>query len=292
MYKLKNSYVDRMIENKTSKAEIAFLLYISRMQDTSGIVHSVYYKDVCKAISCSTQKFYDILVSLSKKGLISYEKIYNVDISVRLLGNDFSDENFSDGYINVAKKDFGSDRFKGMLAGSQLLYLYTQRFVEGKHMLVQNFYDEFCRLFHVAKKTMQIYLQELKDRALLFINKKRNRAYRYEMMMKRSSCLDIKDLTKIPREKEGYLNNIQDHVQRNFGRFLQDGDQGKIALQDIANLADTQRAEKNDNFVRRIVDAIKESINIQKCEKRKQITLNAALVNRCLTGRIKANPAI
>nr|MDD3417394.1 hypothetical protein [Lachnospiraceae bacterium] len=266
MYKLKNTYIDRMISNKLSSKEIDFILYIADSQNDSGRIESVYYKDVCNSIHVSIQKFYDILNSLTDKKMISYEKIHRADVSVILLGNDFSKVDYEKdkiGYMNVAASDFRSEKFIDMKAGSKLLYLYTQRFIQGKHMLLDNFYDEFSKLFKVAKKSLQQYIHELKEKKLLFINKKRNKSYNYEMTMKRSTVLYHKQI--IEREKEFYVNNIAMLIKRNFNRFLPKMESDKIT-HDIANLADTKRAEKHHNFISLIVDAIKESIRQQKDE--------------------------
>lgn len=285
MYKLKNTYIDKLIEKKVSKGELAFLLYIAQYQDDYGTVHSVYYKDVCNAISISTQKFYDILHSLTQKNLIFYEKENPADFKVHLNGNNFEHKNFQEGYINVAEKDFSCPLFVSMKAGSQLLYLYSQRFIEGKHMLLQKFYDDFCRLFDVTRKTLQLYVQELKDRKYLFISKKRNKAYHYEMTMKRSTCLNKKGI--IPREKEGYFENIKRLVTINFKKYIDlDSESDKKTLRDIANLAEAKRAEQIRNFPSLIVKAVRDSLKLQKEENKKELKLNAALVNRCLTSRL------
>lgn len=287
MYKLKNTYIDRMISNKLSSKEIDFILYIADSQNDSGRIESVYYKDVCNSIHVSIQKFYDILNSLTDKKMISYEKIHRADVSVILLGNDFSKVDYEKdkiGYMNVAASDFRSEKFINMKAGSKLLYLYTQRFIQGKHMLLDNFYDEFSKLFKVAKKSLQQYIHELKEKKLLFINKKRNKSYNYEMTMKRSTVLYHKQI--IEREKEFYVNNIAMLIKRNFNRFLPKMESDKIT-HDIANLADTKRAEKHHNFISLIVDAIKESIRQQKDEGKTVQVLNAALVNSCLSNTIE-----
>lgn len=158
MYKLKNSYIDKMIAAKVSKSEIAFLLYLADSQDERGKVHSVYYKDVCEALGISIQKFYDIRVSLAEKNLIRFEKENPADFMVQLLGNDFSTKDFSCGYLNVASKEFRSKKFTDLKAGAQLLYLFTQRLLNGKHMGVLKFYEDFCEMFQVTRKTLQIYV--------------------------------------------------------------------------------------------------------------------------------------
>lgn len=282
MYKLKNSYIDRMIDAGISKSEVAFILHIAQYQDDYGTIHSVYYKDICEAIEISIQKFYDILDSLAGKNLIFYEKVNVADVRVRLLHNDFSDNDFSGGYINVAEKDFRSDAFISLKAGAQLLYLYSQRFTNGKHMLLNNFYEEFCQKFHVKRKTLQIYIQELKEKKLLFISRKRNKAYHYEMTMRRSHCLDKKGI--IPREKEGYIFNIKKLILANFGRFLSGADEAGI--DDIARLAEQQRALAYRNFPSLIVEAIRDSFKLQRDEKRKRVSFNAALINKILTQKL------
>lgn len=279
-----------MIAARISKNEIAFLLYIAVHQDASGKVYSVYYKDICEALDISIQKFYDILKSLSDKNLIKFEKLNPADFVVQLIGNDFSSNNFTCGYLNVAEKEFHTKvflnkkngkeiKFTDLKAGAQLLFLYTQRFTNGKHMGVKKFYDDFCNMFQVTRKTLQIYLQQLKDIHLLFISKKRNKAYHYEMTMRRSTCLDKKGI--VPNEKSGYIENIVKMLKANFRKYL-DGSSDK-ALIDIASLAITKRAERYRNFVVLIVKAVRMSIHHQKNERKKNIKVNAALVNKCLT---------
>ena len=113
MYKLKNSYIDKMIEHKLSSCEIDFILYIARYQDEAGCVESVYYKDVCEKISISIQKFYDIIESLKGKGLILAKKSRPSDIKIVLIGNSFEQVDFEHGkvpgYLNVAQNQFSKD---------------------------------------------------------------------------------------------------------------------------------------------------------------------------------------
>lgn len=283
MYKLKNTYIDNLIDKQVSKSELAFILYIARFQDDYGTVHSVYYKDVCDMISISIQKFYDILNSLSQKDLIFYEKDNPADFRVHLNGNNFEKQNFDKGYINVVEKDFFSESFASMKVGSQLLYLYSQRFIEGKHMLLKKFYDDFCKLFHVKKKTFQLYVQELKEKKYLFISKKRNKSYHYEMTMKRSSCLDKKDYPG--REKEWYTENIKKLIIHNFKHYIDPTDEkDKKALRHLAAMAETKRALETRDFPKKLIKAVRESFMIQKAEHKKVLQLNAALVNKCFTG--------
>lgn len=282
MYKLKNSYIDNMIRAKLSSREIDFILYIARFQDETGTVQSVYYKDVCETIHISIQKYYDIVDSLTEKGLISWEKENRADIVVHLIGNDFTSKDFTQGYLNVAGKDFLSYKFHNLKAGSKLLFLYVQRFVNGKHMLVYNFYEEFCRIFQVTAKSLQIYLHELKISFLLFVSKKRNRAYRYEMTMKNSTVLDFKAM-EIPKEKDGYFRNIGEMIRRKFRRYLPENNPDQV-IKDIIRLIDQDRIQKLDGFIPYVMRAITDSLNQQKEEGKQIQRLNAALINKRLTG--------
>ena len=287
MYKLKNTYIDAMIANRLSSSEIDFILYISKFQSNGGTVESVYYKDVCTKIGISTQKFYDILHNLTKKGLISWVKNNPSDLSVTLSGNSFVNVDFSSkhvpGYVNIAQNKFQETWFLDMKAGAKLLYLYSQRFLMGKHMLVENFYVDFCKLFGVVKKTLQEYIHELKIRKLLFISMKRNTAYHYEMTMKRSSVLYDKGI--LPNENSLYEHNLVKMMERNFKKYLPDpeADGSILALKQIAALAVQKRSLRKDNFPFLIANAIRNSILQQKQEGKKQPVINAALVNKLIT---------
>ena len=282
--KLKNVYIDKMIENQLSNAEIDFLLYIANYQNNFGVVASVYYKEVCSAINISVQKFYDIIKSLSKKKLINTDKINPADICVELVGNDFSAGNYSDGYLKVSSIDFQNEKFMGMKAGSKLLFLYMQRFTEGKHMLISNFYEQFCALFHKSKKSMQIYLSELKKKFYLFISKKRNKAYNYEMTIKKSKMV-IKDILDTPSEKEKLKENIKSLIYCNFNKYVPKSASDRV-LEDIANLISTKKALKIQDAASRLVMAIKSSLEQQRIEGKKNPVLNAALINRIFSSSL------
>jgi len=276
--KLKNTFIDRMVENQLSSTEIDFILYIANYQNDFGAVASVYYKDVCSAIHISVQKFYDIIASLSKKKLLDASKINPADICIRLLGNDFSAGDYSQGYLKVASIDFQDEKFRHMKAGSKLLFLYMQRFVQGKHMLISNFYETFCALFHKSKKSMQNYLRELKKNFYLFISKKRNKAYNYEMTIKKSTLM-VKPESDIPLEKKGLQSNFKKLVYNNFKKYIPKSNGDKV-LEDIAGLIITKKTLQLPDAASRLVAAIKESVEQQRSEGKKNPVLNAALVNR------------
>lgn len=282
MYKIKNTYINKMISSKLSSREIDFILYIALYQNDCGTVESVYYKDVCSSLNISIQSFYNIIERLSNCGLILCEKPNNADIRITLLNNDFSRldyKNDSEGYMNVEKNDFASDRFKTLKAGSKLLYLYSQRFMNGKHMRLDKFYSDFSDLFGVTAKSIQLYVHQLKERALLFISRKRNRSYNYEISFKLSTVLHRNQIW-MKRENDGYRENMVSLVQNNFRKNLPSNNVKSI-LNDIVNSA-ISRLGKNNNTADIMIQALNRSINIKVKEGQNKPVLNAALFNKCL----------
>lgn len=290
MYKLKNSYIDQMIKNRTTSKEIDFLLYISMFQDEHGKVNSVYYKDVCESVGFSVQTFYDVIDSLQRKGLIRYYKVNSADITVTLIDNDFSDGDFSCGYLKVSSKKFQDKRFLNLKWGSKLLYLYMQRFSSGRHMLVSEFYKRFCEFLGVTAKSIQRYLLELKNSALLFASRKRNKAYHYEMNLKNSTVLDLSE-PDIMAESTAFTENICSLIQCNFKKYLPDNERKKsILLYNLASLSGQQRFRGMDP-IHYLIDTISLSLRIQKKEKRKSIVLSAPYVNKLMSERSSLVPS-
>jgi len=283
MYKLKNSYIDKMIENQLSSKEIDFILYIAKFQDTTGTIHSVYYKNICEKVDISTQKFYDILNSLQSKGLISYEKKYRTDINVTLIGNGWDANEEIKSYLNVASKDFTNKSFRELKAGAKLIYLYMQRFTtKGQHMFVAEFYDKYRDLFHVTKKSIQIYIHELKERFLLHVSKKRNKSYHYETNIKNSKKIDI-EKDQIPNENSLYEENVELLIKNNFVVLTED-DLGD--LHQVTSLIMQARSKGKSSIVDKLMESICDSIDKQKQEGKENLHLKASLVNQFFTEKI------
>ncbi len=286
MAKLGNRFIDRMIENRITSREIDFLLYIAPMQDESGTVYSVYYKDVCNKIGISIQTFYNILQSLEEKALIRIEKDNNaVDLRITLLGNDFSDKDYSCGYFKVSEYEFQDKRFLDLKAGSKLIYLYMKRFTSGRHGFITTMYDELCKLLNASKKAIQAWIHELKERYLLFVSLKRNKAYNYEMCIKNSTVLKKK---RIEAETVITASNYKNYIFRNFKKNLPSDAENDV-IDDIVGMTNSNRARKQQGFFKLIITAIKDSIDLQRNQGNKKPILNAALVNRELTKRLEYN---
>ena len=286
MYKIKNSYIDSMIKQKTTSKEIDFILYIATFQDEHGTVNSVYYREVCDSAGLSIQTFYDVLDSLCRKGLITYSKLNAADITVTLTNNDFSDGDYSCGYLKVASKKFQDKKFREMKAGSKLLYLYMQRFVNGRHMLVSGFYSRFCELFGVVTKSIQRYLLELKNAALLFVSRKRNKSYHYEINLRNTNALDRRE-SDIMAESTAFDENICSMIQCNFRKYLPNDERKRgVLLHNLSSLSGQKRFRGMDP-ISFLLDTISLSVRLQKKEGRHRVIINAPYVNKLMSERIQ-----
>lgn len=101
-------------------------------------------------------------------------------------------------------------------------------------------------------------------------------------MMKNSTVLHLKK-KKVPHEKQIFLKNIEELIERNFPTKMPSNKREKAKiLRDIAKLAEAERVKKYIDFPTFILKAIERSFTRQKEEGKKEPRLNAALVNICL----------
>lgn len=164
MQKLKNRIIDRMMEEHLTSAEIDLLLHISQMQDDSGRIYGVYYKDVCAAINISYETYYTSLEVLEKKGFISRSKEAYGDCDITILDNVFTYQGANEeGYVNTGRRLFYST-FYHLKAGEKLLALqFFKNAGAGKyHIGINKFYADFMERLQVKRRTLQQYLQRLK----------------------------------------------------------------------------------------------------------------------------------
>lgn len=171
MQKLKNSVLDRMIEEKLTSKEIDFLIYVSRYQDDSGKVSGIHYKELCETMHMSYQGFYDVKQSLQEKGFIAVEKSNRIDHDITILKNGYTDMNdITEGYVNTNHHIFYDEEFFEMKAGSKLLAMELLRMSyagtggeKGQFRIgTKRFYEKYTKMFAVTKRVMRTYLMELK----------------------------------------------------------------------------------------------------------------------------------
>ena len=165
--KLKSATFEKIIQANLTSSELNFIVYLSHFQDDTGTIIGVYYKDICEAIKISHQTFYDVLRSLSEKGIISYKKKNYNDWDITILNNDFSYENaLKEGYIKMGFDMFHDPGFYKLKVHEKLLAIHIMRASAGGDRSycigVQNFYDKFKETFGVTKRVLQGYIKSLR----------------------------------------------------------------------------------------------------------------------------------
>ena len=174
MRKLKEKVIDKLIAAKATSAEVDFVVWLSHHQDVSGLVRGVYYRDICDSLHIlSPQTFYNVKNSLEAKGIIEVCKddSWHGDWDIRILDNDFSNEDFRPGkiqgsYLNMGLSVFYSREFFEMKANEKLMtMLYIKIAGVGSpnyHIGTALFFQKYTALFGVKERTLRDYLKGIK----------------------------------------------------------------------------------------------------------------------------------
>ena len=166
--KLKYKLIDKLAG--LSRKELDFLLYIVRFQDETGKVEGVYYKDVCWHTGMCKQTFYNILSSLSQKGIIRFERICseeNQDYNILILDNDFSYlESYREGYVSLNRKLFRRLAWRQLKAREKYMLLDLMRYTctGQKRFTVtrKDFFERYTDSFQSSCQVIRTYLPHLK----------------------------------------------------------------------------------------------------------------------------------
>lgn len=281
MWNLKHAYIDKMISGRLTSREVDFLLEIAGSLDDGGNVYGVYYKDICRKIGISCQKFYDILNSLQDKGLIIFEKGSYYDFNVHLAGNDFRDgeQARSEGYLKLGDKDFSSAKFRKLKAGGKLILLYLLRFRNGKDMPGGEFCGKFAAWLGVKVRTVKEYLREIMGSGLYRLERAHDpsdgRLYRFRPTegLKR-------DKVSQGTENQALLRWVGGMIARRCRLKLPEYcGMESPTLQKVVGLISQHKLQ---NRVLLLERAVNDSFRLQEEEGRKERTLNAALVHKML----------
>lgn len=166
MQKIKTKVLHLWLEKKLTSAEMSFLMYVSHYQNESGTAIGIYYREVCQALEISVQTYYNLLDSLQKKEIISIQRVSDIDYDVTILGNDFSDQNYQEGYINTNRRVFYKKDFLALKAPEKLMLVELMRVAccnKGKYVIEkEKFYEKFIKIFSVAKRAVCGYLGSLR----------------------------------------------------------------------------------------------------------------------------------
>ena len=162
--KIKYSLLDRLCD--LTNKEVDFLIHIAHYQDETGFIRGIYYRDVCAACGMCKQTFYVVMRSLEAKGIIKVRKAEQ-DYDILILDNDFSYAgSYNEGYINVSRAVFDSEKFKRLRAKEKILMLHfmkmTHENAKSYQIRTENFYRKYTELLKVTKKALRGYLHSLK----------------------------------------------------------------------------------------------------------------------------------
>ena len=171
MQRLSLDILKEMFRKKLTRCEIGFLLCVSRYQDQGGRVEGAYYKEISEQMGCSYPQFYAAMQSLEEKGFITHEKNSYYDHDIRIVGNDYrqndiysdAGENFKNKpYINTRHEIFYSRAFMKMKPGAQLMamdFMGVTRLNKGTHCIrVENFFKKYQELLDVSRRTLRTYI--------------------------------------------------------------------------------------------------------------------------------------
>lgn len=150
-----------------SSVEMDFLLYIARFQNLKGCVVGVHHKDVEEGAGICKQSFYSAMRGLSEKNIIRVEKNDRSDWDITILDNDFSYDNaWHEGYVNLHRKVFRSERFAKLKSREKWLLMYflkiTHENSNSYSIKTETFYKKFEDLFGVSKRVVRSYLHSLR----------------------------------------------------------------------------------------------------------------------------------
>lgn len=250
MQKIKNSVLDKLMGAGLSRAEMDFLLYISRYQDNGGNVEGVYYKDVCDALHISYQTFYDVLHNLRKKEIIRFEKKFYGDWNVTILDNSFQKE-FS-GYISTGDDLFINKSFLKCKPEEKLLAMEFLKIAKnpnngGKYRIKkETFQEKYCKIFRVTRRVLAHYLNHLK---------------KFFSIGLKDGVYFIRPLRELAEKRQGKKDKelLKEHISHAVFR-RQKASYTEESYRDAANLLLQYADSLKDNLIQAFQEAVSESI--------------------------------
>lgn len=164
--KIKYTIIPKL--NTLSAKEMDLFFYLAQnMNQFNGYVEGVYYRDVMKVTGMCKQSFYNALKGLEEKGIVSVNKLSEVDYNVLILDNAFPDaEARSKGYVKLNRKAFRKKEFWQLKSHEKYMLL---EFLKGTHengssirIGVEKFYEKYRKLLGVSNRVIRGYLHNLR----------------------------------------------------------------------------------------------------------------------------------
>lgn len=306
-----------MIEQKATKKEWTFVIWLSHFQDEYGQIKGVNYNDMfCKYVNeklitfpsvpvaskvdkdkklMSPQTFYDVLISLQEKGVLRVEKNHYGDYDITILNNRFNDKDYGkdNGYISTAHNIFYSENFFSLSANEMILVMqvFNNCNITGKntgkkqHYIGKNkFIEKYKRNLicfkgtgEITDRTLKRYIRSLKQFFDIKIHKGN-----YYFTMKDFSFYGLQKFTDDKNEREHFIKVF---CRRSNIKFDSE------SLKDVITLFDTYKNKTKSIFLL-IKEAVKDSIGISNKsinnKKQWKKKLHPALINSIMGQRVQA----
>lgn len=164
--KIKYKIIEKL--NTLSSKEFDLFLYLAQhMNQFNGYVEGVYYRDVMKVTGMCKQSFYNALKGLEEKGIVTVQKLSEVDYNVLILENNFPNaEAYKEGYVKLNRRAFRKKEFWKLKAHEKYMLL---EFLKGTHekgrsirIGVKELYEKFERILGVSERVIRGYLHSLR----------------------------------------------------------------------------------------------------------------------------------
>lgn len=257
MQKLSSGLVKRILGAGLTQSELANLLQIARIQDSTGRIRGLSYKYTCKILGRCYQTFYNAKNGLEEKQIITTSKDNRMDIDVYIRNNDFSDHDFSSGYIDLQMQIFDDENFYKLSANemAMVLDLLRMRFndetaVQGKP--AKAFIETYMKAFGVTERTVRRYLQHLKT--YFYIN-----CYEHKYFFRLKEKWKRTQKAGRPVEEEKYRKHIAEAACKR-ARVINRTDDVMKDLQGLVQQYTKTALEANEDIAALVMGAVAESI--------------------------------
>ncbi len=251
MQKIKLSVINTWTSKELTAAQVNFLIYISHYQDNTGKSIGIYYKDTCMALDISVQTFYNIIKSLTDKDVIAVTRASQIDYDIRIIGNDFTDGNFKNGYINTNRFAFYSKEFLHLKASEKLLVLELMKNTyanKGKFVIgMSKFYTQYMEKYKVTRRVLRGYLKSIKTF--------------FQFVLHKGNYIIVPLKAKFEKIEKSEEDIYTEQVVKTGCRRQRIAADISQTLKDVCGLM-KQYKEHTSDIVTAILDAIASSVNV------------------------------
>ena len=302
MNKIKDSIIDRMLNEGITGTQIDFFIVISRYQDDHNCSRMVSYRDICEEAHIANPTFYTCMRELEEKGYIKYKQNKeHGDWDIQILNNDFStQESFKDGYLDTNHEIFFDENFFKMTAIEKLLTIKVMRTCQASKDLkgiyrisLKEFYGQYPERFKAYAKNEKLTKRVLQDclktlrkffyiwikGGMYYFNPRKDKVYQKESLNRRT-------------EERNFREFIGKSICRRLKLRYEETDQEFKDTTDLIKQYKKICKQKNLNIVDLLFSGIKQSIDKANEDRKKtdpwKRELQPKLINKLIHSEIYA----